>query len=161
MVTVYDHEGAYLGCMGVRTWEWLRELSGMDAPALVALAARADELERDFAKLQDFGAKQMLRAERAEKVVAAARRAWADDSQFPALVAALREYDARAVLGEQPQETTGAERRDSLDKWIAEAYRKSKTGRIYVYKCDHCRDTKVVSGMGETVPCPKCQEHPQ
>jgi hypothetical protein len=35
MVTVYDHEGRYVGCMGSETWRWLLEHPEVDAPALI------------------------------------------------------------------------------------------------------------------------------
>ena len=35
MVTVYDHDGRYVGCIGRETWRWLIDHPEVDAPALI------------------------------------------------------------------------------------------------------------------------------
>ena len=186
MTSPAEHAATVRECIAMHPG-WKQADESLDA--LVALAARADELERDAGSVTMSGlvTRLMQRAEAAEARAdeldrdyerqreyadVEYRKARAAEARAERAEAALREIEAacgypvmvrqivRAALGEQPQETTRAEKRDSLDEWITEAYRKSKTGRIYVCKCDHCRDTKVVSGMGETVPCPKCAVQP-
>jgi hypothetical protein len=34
MVTAYDHEGRYVGCIGEQTWRWLIDHPEIDLPAM-------------------------------------------------------------------------------------------------------------------------------
>lgn len=81
MVTAYDHEGRYVGCIGSETWRWLIDHPEVDAPALIRAhemfaqaeaGAEADALDRAYQSRDDWKQEaERLKADRDAAVRAA------------------------------------------------------------------------------------------